>query len=77
VVIKKEGRLNARRAFMWFRLNHRNFTDVTVLVTLFIVMILIWQLVPSPRVGLRGSSLRSKPASIEERLDPTILDSSI
>jgi fucose permease len=48
-----------------------------VLVTLFIVMILLWQLVPSPRVGLRGSSLRSKPASIEERLDPAILDSSI
>jgi len=48
-----------------------------VLVTLFTVMILLWQLVPSPRVGLRGSSLRSKPASIEERLDPAILDSSI
>jgi fucose permease len=48
-----------------------------VLVTLFVVMILLWQLVPSSKVGLHGSSLRSKPASIDESLGPTILDSSI
>jgi fucose permease len=46
-----------------------------VLVTLFIVMILLWQLVPSTRAGLHRSSLRPKPASIDEGLDPAILDS--
>ena len=43
-----------------------------VLVTLFVVMILLWQLVPSPKVGLHGSSLRSKPASIDEGQDPAL-----
>jgi fucose permease len=48
-----------------------------ILVTLFVVMILLWQLVPSPKVGLQRSSLGSKPASIDEDGDPEILDSSI
>jgi fucose permease len=48
-----------------------------ILVTLFVVMILLWQLVPSPKAGLPRSSLGTKPASIDEGVDPAILGSSI
>jgi fucose permease len=48
-----------------------------ILVTLFGVMTLFWQLVPSPKIGLHRSSLRTKSASIDEGVDPTIVNSSI
>jgi fucose permease len=48
-----------------------------ILVALFVVMILSWQLVPAPKVRLHRSSLRPKPASIGEGVDPAIIDRSI
>jgi fucose permease len=48
-----------------------------ILVTLFVVMILLWQLVPSPKIGLRRSSLRPNSSSIGEGIDPAIPDTSI
>jgi fucose permease len=45
-----------------------------VLVTLFVVMIMLWQLVPSPTIGLQRSLLGSEAASIDENLDGTIPD---
>jgi fucose permease len=43
-----------------------------VLVTLFIVMSLLWQLVPSPNVGLRQCSIGADSESVEEDINPTI-----
>jgi fucose permease len=43
-----------------------------VLVTLFAGMFLLWQLVPSPRIGFHPSSLGSHPASIGEDVSPAI-----
>jgi len=48
-----------------------------VLVTLFVVMSVLWQLVPSPNVGLNRDSPCNKPASIDEGVDSVIVDSSI
>ena len=49
----------------------------SVLVTLFVVMILLWLLVPSPQVRAHRSSLWPKPALIREDVNPPILYSSI
>jgi fucose permease len=48
-----------------------------ILSTMFVVMILLWQLVPYPEVGLNPSSPGLKPASIGEGVDPVVLNSSI
>jgi fucose permease len=48
-----------------------------ILVTMFVVMILLWQLVPSPKVGSHRSSIGSKPASIGEYVDSTTINSSV
>ncbi|KAE8445782.1 hypothetical protein EG329_012840 [Mollisiaceae sp. DMI_Dod_QoI] len=48
-----------------------------VLVTMFAVMILLWQLVPSPKAGLHRSSTGTKPASVSEDADTTTIDNSI
>ncbi|KAE9373961.1 MFS general substrate transporter [Stipitochalara longipes BDJ] len=48
-----------------------------VLVTLFVVMSVLWQLVPSPNAGLNRSSPCHKPASIDEGVGSVITDNSI
>lgn len=48
-----------------------------MLVSLFIVMILLWQLVRSPKALLHHYSVGSNNASVDENVDPSTLDSSI
>ncbi|KAG0645106.1 Bypass of stop codon 6 [Hyphodiscus hymeniophilus] len=48
-----------------------------VLVSLFTTMMLVWQLVPSPRAALRRSLLGSKPASVDGSENSASVGSSI
>jgi hypothetical protein len=47
-----------------------------MLVTLFGGMVILWQLVPFPKVQLHRSPIVAKPASVGEGVDPTTTDNS-